>query len=125
MSDVSDAMIVFLLSKPRPKLHATCSNERPVEHMRGHTAHDASAIGAGHCMRPVWGDGRVDGEFYGLCSQCWHEYNAFHGHYVTMQANPASHALGKRGIERLTFADQPPLPALGASVDDCFPAEWT
>lgn len=125
MSDVSDEMIVFLLSRPHPKLHKTCNNERPVERLRGDTVIGSSVVGeCGPCLRPPWGDGRVDGDFYGMCSRCFHEYIAFHGKYQTMLANPASHALGKRGIERLTFADQPPLPALGASVDDCFPAEW-
>lgn len=61
---------------------------------------------AERCKRPVWGDGRVDGEFYGYCSRCWHQYNAFHGHYRTMQANPAAAKLDVIGIQRLTFTER-------------------
>lgn len=57
------------------------------------------------CRRPVWGDGTVDGLFYGFCSRCWHLHNAFDGHYVTMRANPAAALLNDAATRRLTFHD--------------------
>lgn len=73
------------------------------------------------CKRPMWGDGYVDGKWYGMCSRCWHLWCTMHGHYTMLQANPAAAKIDETGIARLTFSDQPKLPAF-----DCtFPAEWT
>ena len=95
-------MILFLLTKPQPRLVGkTCQSEQR------------------ECKRPIWGDGRVDGEWYGLCSRCWHEHNAFHGHYITMQANSAAAKLGRVGIQRLTFGA-----TLPESPTNVFPEEW-
>jgi hypothetical protein len=97
----SNSMWLFMLTKPRPKLIGpTCQSDQRV------------------CNRPVWGDGRVDGEWYGLCSRCWHEHNAFHGHYVTLQANPAAAKLDGTGIQRLTFGDLEGWPTDWAGYDD-------
>ena len=87
--------MAFLATKPRPRLiGAMCQSEnRP-------------------CKRPVWGDGRVDGEWYGLCSRCWHEWNAFHGHYVTMQANPAAMTINAFTINVMRFMDEEPDAAI-------------
>lgn len=122
--DLSDAMILWLLSRPRVALVGKmCQNPRKLEHLRGDTVIGSRTVGEPRtCARPVWGDGRVDGEFYGLCSRCWHEYNAFHGHYVTTAANPAAAKLGMVGIQRLTFGAT--LPDVGAHGPDVFPSSW-
>lgn len=88
---ITDDMAVFLLTKPEARLTgATCASSRT-------------------CRRPVWGDGRVDGEWHGLCSFCWHEWNAFHGSYTTLRANPAAANLSLDNIrERLTFGAELP-----------------
>lgn len=122
--EVADSVSLFLLLKPPVRLIGkTCQSPRTnVARMAGHTAHGAREISEGHCTRPMWGDGRVDGEHYGLCSQCWHEHNAFHGHYVTMQANPAAAKLDAFSIKSLTFGAT--LPDVGAHQPDTFPADW-
>lgn len=103
---LSPDMIVFLLTKQgaRLRVEQCCQSDQR------------------ECRRPMWGDGRVDGEFYGLCSRCWHEFNAFHGHYTTMQANPAAAKLDGTGIQRLTFGTT--LPDVGAHRPDYIPEEW-
>lgn len=117
-ASMSGEMMAFLLTKPRPRVVGkTCQCEKLVD--RG--AHRERTL----CTRPVWGDGRVNGDFHGLCSKHWHEWNAFHGSYLTMQANPASHQLGPEGIAKLTFAAQTKqLPEIGAEHPDTFPSEW-
>lgn len=113
---ISDAWL-WRLMQPRPRLVGKrCQRERPVGPDGDRRIE--------RCKRPVWGDGRVDGEFYGMCSRCWHEYNAFHGHYQTMQANPAPAKLDGTGTQRLTFSDQPRLPEIGAERPDTFPEDW-
>lgn len=98
------AVLAWLATKPRPRIVGRmCQSEQRT------------------CRRPVWGDGRVDGEFYGMCSRCWHEHNAFHGHYVTMQVNPAAARLTADNISRLTFNR---LPDIGAHQPDTYPESW-
>ena len=106
--ELAGDMVLFLLTKSSPKLRRSCCSPY----------HDHE----GGCKRPVWGDGRVDGEFYGYCSRCWHLHNCFHGHYTTMQANPAAAKLDGVGIQRLTFGAT--LPAVGAHQPDVFPESW-
>jgi hypothetical protein len=105
---LDEDVLLFLLTKKPPTLVGKrCQQER-----------EAGPDGdrrIERCKRPVWGDGRVDGEFYGFCSRCWHEHNAFHGHYTTMQANPAAAKLDGTGIQRLTF---------GATLPDAPPEDW-
>ncbi len=90
---LSPMMSAWLLLKPRPRVIGACCQS------------DQRA-----CKRPVWGDGRVDGEWYGLCSRCWHEWNAFHGHYTTMQANPAAAKLDLTSLRRLFIEPEELLP---------------
>jgi hypothetical protein len=105
-------VVEYLLTKPEARIvGAVCESTTLVDHGPGN--------GYGRCTRPVWGDGYVSGVWRGMCSRCWHVYNAFHGDWQTMRANPASHLLGEEGIRRLTFTrgDTDPLPALGADRD--------
>ncbi len=100
---------VFLLTKPRPKIVGkTCQSDQRV------------------CRRPWWSnDGRVDGDFYGLCSRCWHEYNAFHGKYVTMMANPAAAKLSLNAIRNAMLFGAGELPASPSDeCPDAPPADW-
>lgn len=84
------------------------------------------------CRRPVWGgDGLVNvGDFthdVPLCSRCWHVWNAFHGPYITMKANPAAASLSNEGLARLFISrglDAEPLPPIGAHQPDHFPDDW-
>lgn len=111
---VTGEMLEFLLTKQPPRF----SGRMCQSHYHDHDER-------GRCIRPVWGDGRVNGDFYGFCSKCWHVWNSFHGSYLTMQANPASHQLGPEGIAKLTFAAQTKqLPEIGAEHPDTFPSEW-
>lgn len=108
-ADEADSdMTWFLLTKPRPKIIGkTCQQTEFV------------------CKRPWWGnDGRVNGEFHGLCPLCWHAWNAWHGKYVTLQANPAS-MLNTGNVGALRFLTGNELPDIGAERPDTFPEEWT
>ncbi len=82
---MSDEMIMFLLSKPRPRIVGRVCQQPDFA-----------------CKRPVWGDGRVNGDFHGLCARCWHAWNAWHGKYVTFQVNPASR-LNTGNVDDLRF----------------------
>lgn len=86
----------------------------------------------GKCGRPLWGGdgyancGGVTHE-HAMCSRCWHQWNAFHGPYVTMKANPAAATIDNTGLARLFITrglDADPLPEVGAELPDVFPAEW-
>lgn len=108
---VEDAVLWASLHKTAPRLvGATCTSEKPVDRGPGREP--------GPCRRPVWGDGIVDGQRHDLCSACWHEWNAFHGSYQTMKANPASHDLSAESIARLTFTrgNAPALPPVDDAV---------
>lgn len=89
---MTDEMIWFLMTKPRPRIV-------------GRVCQQTEFV----CARPVWGDGRVNGDFHGLCSRCWHAWNMWHGKYVTMKANPAS-ILNNGNVDRLRFLTGPELP---------------
>ncbi len=103
------AWMAFLATKPRPRLVGkTCASDQRA------------------CRRPVWGDGRVDGEWYGLCSRCWHEHNAFHGVYLTMQANPAAAKLSLAAIRDhwLYGGQRLPYTLPPGTCPDAPPADW-
>lgn len=110
-------VLLWLASKPRPRLVGkTCIQKRP--------AGPDDARRWERCRRPQWGDGSgIGGKGEGLCSRCWHEYNLFHGSYMTMQANHAAAKLDATAIQRLTFHEDE-LPPLGADVPDTFPEDW-
>jgi hypothetical protein len=101
--DTTDEMALFLLTKPRPRISGRyCQSRESVD--RGD--------GVGQpCRRPMWNDGRVNGEWWGLCSRCWHSHQLIHGGIAVMRANPASHTLTRQAIAKLTF-------------HDTFPPEW-
>ena len=105
---LNNTMLLFLLTKPAPRLVGrTCASDQR------------------ECKRPVWGDGRVDGEWYGLCSRCWHEYNAFHGKYVTTMANPAAAKLSLNAIRNAMLfgaSELPPSPS--DECPDAPPTDW-
>lgn len=104
----SSEMAVFLLTKPRPTIVGRVCQQKDFV-----------------CKRPQWGDGRVSGDFYGLCPMCWHAWNAWHGKYVTFRANPAAALLGSTSIETLRFLTGTELPEVGAERPDTFPEDWT
>lgn len=86
---ITGEMLCFLLTKTPPRLIGpTCQSDQRA------------------CARPVWGDGRLNGSWFGLCSRCLHQHLAFHSPYTTLQANPAAAKLDGTGIQRLTFADE-------------------
>lgn len=119
-ADMDFDMLLFLSAKPRPRLiGATCCHVK--------TFGPDGELTTERCVRPRWGDGRVDGDWYGYCSAHWHEYNAFHGRYLTMQANPAAAKLDGTGIRRLTFGSTGPTSSLdspaGAASDHWLPAD--
>lgn len=91
-----------------------CTYPQPVDQGRGV---------AGPCKRPIWGDGRINGNGYHWCSRCWHMHQLIHGGVGVFRANPASHTLNRQAIDKLTFKDQP-LPEVGAERPSVFPAEW-
>jgi hypothetical protein len=130
------AWLVFLVTKPRPRLvGAVCSSRRWVAEAGGMEGYRPSGESGEmmRCGRPVWGDGKgittgsgPIGE--GLCSRCLHEYAAFHAPYTTLQANPAASALS--GTSILRRADifgrrgDVPLPEVGGQTPDVFPDDW-
>ena len=100
--------VLFLALKPGFKFGKTCQSDQRV------------------CKRPWWSnDGRVDGDFFGLCSRCWHEYNAFHGKYVTTMANPAAAKLSLNAIRNAMLfgaGELPPNPS--DECPDAPPTDW-
>lgn len=139
---MTDEMLYFLLSKAgsiRLNLAHACQSESLVaggaRQMGGaysHNRHEGLRQHA-YCTRPVWGDGRMNGEWHGLCSLCWHHKQGFEGKYRLMQLNPAAAAITDSALEklfvtrRLSSWDRPAgdaLPALGADLPDVFPAAW-
>ncbi len=131
-------MIAFLLLKPRPKLVGRCCQSellvtaaRQMGGAYSHHRHEGLKDAA-PCTRPVWGDGRVDGDWYGLCALCWHNWCAFHGAYRLMQLNPAAAAITQSALEKLYVTrgfgrplGLPPLPELGAALPDFIPTDWS
>lgn len=113
---ISTEMLVFLFEKKPPRIIGrACTYPQHVDKGPGRDP--------GPCTRPVWGDGRVNGNGYHWCSQCWRMHQLIHGGVGVFRANPASHTLNRQAIDKLTFKDQP-LPALGSERPDVFPAEW-
>lgn len=119
---------IFLLTKKSPTLVGrTCQSENLVtggRQMGGayqHARHEGLRE-SGRCTRPIWGDGRVDGNWHGLCALCWHNWMAFHGAYRLMSVNPAASHLTRANIELLTFSK---LPDIGAHLPwTTFPEQW-
>lgn len=122
------AWVVFLATRPRPKLAGrTCQSEQPVD-LGAYTDENGKRVhrGFGQCKRPVWGDGTLNVQGFvqehNMCSQCWHNWNAFHGIYVTFKANPAS-LLNASNVDVLRFQTGNELPE--SDVPDNFPDYWS
>lgn len=98
LANMSAEMVWWLLTKPSYSFGPRCQTTEFV------------------CKRPMWGDGRVNGDYHGLCSLCWHAWNAWHGKYVTFRANPAA-LLDASNINRLRFNELP-------EVEYTFPEDW-
>lgn len=125
-------VLLFLNTKPDTTLRAAsrCCSEKLVDsgtrslppaaghmHLQPQARRDAPP--AKRCQRPIWGDGFVNvgagPVWFGLCSQCWHEWCAFHGPYQTMKANPAAATIDNEGLARLFITrglDAKPLPPI-------------
>jgi hypothetical protein len=113
MSD--DDVLIFLLTKREAQVNKAHRCQRPTPVDRG------PGEEPGPCRRAMWGDGFVDGEWHGLCSACWHEWNAFHGRFQTMKANPAAAKIDNAGLARLFITrglDAAPLPPVDGPVAD-------
>ncbi len=106
--DYSGWLMFHLLKRPPRLVGARCRHTKEVGPEGERTVE--------RCRRPVWGDGFVNRAWFGYCSAHWHEYNAFHGEYKTMQANPAAAKLDGTGIRRLTFNDAWDLPDTGLGL---------
>jgi hypothetical protein len=121
VADTSE-LLVFLLTKPSPRLRTAtvCASDKLVDRGPGRPP--------GPCTRPAWGNGSgIQGRGAGLCSRCWHEWNAIHGVYRTLRANPAAADISNEGLARLFITrglDAEPLPELGTHLPDTLPASW-
>lgn len=127
--DLDQEVWLFLLTKRAPRLvGARCTNRRTDEG-GGAGGMEGFRLGFGtlmhRCGRPVWGDGKgVQGRGEGLCSRCWHEWNAFHGDYTTMQANPAASLLSGAKIHAMEDIFGRRGGTALPSFDDVFPDDW-
>jgi hypothetical protein len=143
---MDEVVAAFLLTRARPKLGGivrcgdrqldarTCCVEREVGPGRLDLPDDVEVGGerrVERCSRPVWGDGCVllgsGNREFDMCSFHWHEWNAFHGDYVTLKANPAAATIDDTGLARLFITrglDAEPLPPVGNDVPDTFPGDW-
>lgn len=119
-------VLTFLLMKKPPRLVGRrCTSRREPERAGGLEGYAATPGELVRCGRPVWGDGEgVNGRGEGLCSRCWHEWNAFHGDYTTMQANPAASLLSGNKIAAMTDIFGRRGDALPEVVADTFPDDW-
>jgi len=124
----STDVIEWLLLKPHVRIiGARCTQRRPLEEAAGMEGFAPISRLMARCSRPQWGDGRgVAGKGEGLCSRCWHEYNAFHGDYTTLTANPAASLLSGEKIAAMSdlFGGVRRLPEVGAERPDTFPEDW-
>ena len=118
MTELASEVVLFLASRPRPRLVTDhqCradlvdrdSQQVPAfaafanggYHLRPYEPH-GRAQPRSRCGRPVWGDGKVDGISFQLCSRCWHAWCAVHGPYRLLAVNPAAAAVTDEGLARL------------------------
>lgn len=115
MTELSAEVVLFLVTRPNPRLvtDRQCRAElvdRDAQaippfasagtYQRPYEAH-GRAQPRRRCGRPVWGDGKVDGIQFSLCSRCWHAWCAVHGPYRLLQVNPAAASVTDDGLERL------------------------
>lgn len=122
---LSSEAALFILTKPRPRLQTEHACQSPILVDRG------DGVGEPR-RRPLWGGdgianfGGVTHE-HPMCSQCLHLWNAMHGPYVTLKANPAAANIDNTGLARLFITrglDAAPLPDIGSDVPDYMPEDW-